>query len=201
MEQTRGADGAALPGLAAQDSHGAGPGPRIAWADGMLDQIVHYLKAHDVSFRLSSAPSPEPLPEVAHPVPPGGLVVETQVLLVGGRAALAVMPRGAKLSLPRLVRELGAVVIDGAPADLPPPYSRSAGRIPPFGGAMGILTIVDEEAAKASSLVFTAFVPSDAIEVPYDDFARVERPRVASFAIGGELPSGSEAQEVTKKVA
>lgn len=167
----------------------------------MLDQVVHYLKAHGASFRLSSLASPEPLPMVAYRVPPGGLVVETQVLLVGGRAAIAVMPRGAKPSLPGLQHELGASVVDGAPADLPPPYSRAAGWIPPLGGAMGVLTIVDEAVAVAAALVFTAFAPGDVIEVPYDDFARVERPRIASFAIGGELPASGEAQEVIKKVA
>jgi hypothetical protein len=33
------------------------------------------------------------------------------------------------------------------------------------------------------------------------DFARLERPRVASFAIGGELPEGREAEDIQKKVA
>lgn len=167
----------------------------------MLDQVVHHLRTHDVPFRLSSQPSPEPLPAVAHPVPPGGLVVETQVLVVGGRAAVAAMPQGAKLSLPRIRQALGADVIEGVPGDLPPPYSRATGLIPPLGSAMGVLTIVDERVTIASAVVFLAFSPGDWVELPYDDFARLERPRVASFAIGGELPAGQEAKDVQKKVA
>jgi len=167
----------------------------------MLDQIVHYLRARDISFRLSSQPSPEPLPEVAYPVPPGGLVVETQVLLVGGRVAIACMAQGAKLSLPGLRHEFGMDVIEGAPADLPPPYSRAAGRLPPLGGAMSALTIVDEQVSLASAIVFTAFAPSDHIELSYDEFARLEQPRIASFAVGGELPEGHEEEETQKKVA
>jgi hypothetical protein len=38
-------------------------------------------------------------------------------------------------------------------------------------------------------VVFRAFGPSDYIEINYDDFARQERPRVASFAHAGELPA------------
>jgi hypothetical protein len=167
----------------------------------MLDLVVHYLRTHGVPFRLYSQPSPEPLPEVAHPVPPGGLLVETQVLVVGGQAAVAVMPRGAKLSLPRARQELGADVIDGTPADLPPPFCGASEHVPAVGGAMGVLTIVDERVAISSAVVFQAFSPCDCFELPYDDFARLERPRVASFAIGGELPAGQAAQDIQKKVA
>jgi hypothetical protein len=167
----------------------------------MLDQIVHHLRTHNVPFRLSSQPSAEPLPSVAHPVPPGGLMVETQVLVVGGRAAVAAMPQGAKLSLPMIRHALGADVIEGVFADLPPPYSRAAGHIPPLGSGMGVVTIVDERVAAASPIVFLAFSPFDCVELPYDDFARLEHPRIASFAIGGELPAGQMAQDVEKKVA
>lgn len=123
------------------------------------------------------------------------------MVLVGGRAAIACMPRGDKLSLPRLRYELGMDVLEGTPADLPPPYSRAAGRIPPLGGAMSALTIVDERVSLAAALVFTAFVPTDHVELPYDEFARLERPRIASFAVGGELPAGHEEKETPKKVA
>jgi hypothetical protein len=128
-------------------------------------------------------------------------VVETQVIVAGGHAAIAAMPRGAKLSLPQLRQALGADVIEGTPADLPPPYSRATGLFPPLGGAMGALTVVDERVAVTSALVFLVFSPGDCIELPYDDFARLERPRVASFAIGGELPAGREATDIQKKVA
>lgn len=167
----------------------------------MLDQIVHYLRTHAIPFRLSSQPSPEPAPAVAHPVPAGGLLVDTQVLVVAGRAAVAAMPRGAKLSLPRLRQALGADVIEGVPADLPPPYSRATGPVPPLGGAMGVLTIVDERVSTSSAVLFLAFSPFDCVELPYDDFARLERPRVASIATGGELPAAQEAEGAERKVA
>jgi len=169
----------------------------------MLDHVVHHLRAHGVSFRLSSQPSPEPLPlpGVAHSVPPGGLWVETRVLLLGGRPAVACVPRGSKMSLPALTNELGVEVIEGSPRDLPPPYATAAGDIPPLGGAMGVLTLVDAGVTVASSIVFNAFSPHDVVELPFDDFARLEQPRVASFAVGGELAASPGAEEPGRKVA
>ena len=167
----------------------------------MLGRIVNHLRENGISFRLSSQPSPEPLPAVAHPVPPGGLLVDTQVLLVGGRPAIACLPRGAKLDLPGLGHELGVEVIEGSAGDLPPPFTHAAGPIPPLGSAMGVLTVVDTRVTIASTIAFEAFSRSDCVEIPYDDFARLERPRIASFAIGGELPEAAVAQEPKRKVA
>ena len=157
----------------------------------MLDQIIHYLRSRDIPFRLSSHPSPEPLPEVAHPLPPGGMRVDVQVILVAGRAILAAVPHGAKVGFPGLTRELGVAVIEGFTSDLPPPYSRATGGIPPFGGAMGVPTFVDEAVTTAAVLTFTTFSPGDYLEIDYDDFARLEQPRVSAFAISGELTAGA----------
>jgi hypothetical protein len=169
----------------------------------MLDQVVQYLRAHGVPFRLSSAPSAEPSPTVAHPpMPPGGVLVETRVLVVGGKAVIACMSPGAVPSLPQLQRVLGLVAVEGVPANLPPPFAQAAGWIPPLGGAMGVLTVVDERLASASVLVFQAFSPNDWMEVPYDDFGRLECPRVAAFATFGELPdTGTLDEELQGKAA
>lgn len=169
----------------------------------MLNQVVHYLRAHGVPFRLSSAPSPEPSPTVAHPpVPPGGALVETRVIVVGGKAVIACMSPGAVPSLAQLERVLGLVALEGAPSDLPAPFAQAAGWIPPLGGAMGVVTVIDERLASASVLVFQAFSPNDWMEVPYDDFGRLECPRVAAFATFGELPDkGTLDEELPGKAA
>lgn len=164
----------------------------------MINRVVSHLRDNGISFRLSSQPSPEPLPAVAHEVPPGGLVVDTRVLLIGGRPAIACVPRGAKLDLPGLAHELGAAVLEGSAADLPPPFTGASSPIPPLGSAMGVLTILDTRMVAASAIVFEAFSRCDCFEVPYDAFERLEHPRVASFAVGGELP---EHQETQRKVA
>jgi prolyl-tRNA editing enzyme YbaK/EbsC (Cys-tRNA(Pro) deacylase) len=165
----------------------------------MLDHVVRYLRGYGASFRLSSAPSPELLPDVGEPRPPGSLVVETRLLSVGGSVAIACMPRGATLSWPEISRELGAVVVEAGPADLPAPFSGASGHFPPLGGVMQATTVVDVEVMRASSLVFTAFSPFDLFEIPIDDFARIEHPRIAAFAIGGELPQAEEGEGEVRK--
>lgn len=167
----------------------------------MLDHVVKYLRSHGVPFRLVSHPSPEPLPAVAYRLPPGGVVLETHVLLVAGRPAIACTPRGSRLSLPRLKAELGADVLEGTAEDLPPPYTGAPGPKPPLGGALGVLTLIDEAVSAASAVAFEAFDASDVVEIPYDEFARLERPRIASFADSGELPENTEAEEPERKVA
>lgn len=127
-------------------------------------------------------------------------MVETHVLLVDGQPAIACTVRGAKLSLPSLMNELG-MVMEGSSQDLPPPYKGADGPTPPLGGAMGALILVDEAVATASSIAFAVFARTDILEIPYDDFSRVEQPRVASFAVGGELPESSEESEPERKVA
>lgn len=159
----------------------------------MIDRVVRYLRSQGVPFRLSSYPAPEALPEVAHRLPPGGLRVVTHVLLVGGRPAIACMARGAQLNLPRLTHELGTTVLEGSAEDLPPPYTNVAGPIPPFGAEIGTLTIVDEAVTLAASIGFDTFSSTDIMDIVYDDFSRLERPRVASFAIDGELPASTQA--------
>jgi hypothetical protein len=44
------------------------------------------------------------------------------------------------------------------------------------------------------------FSNADIMEVPYEELSRLERPRIASFAVGGELPERA-AGEAGRKVA
>jgi prolyl-tRNA editing enzyme YbaK/EbsC (Cys-tRNA(Pro) deacylase) len=167
----------------------------------MLARVVQYLHANAAPFRLFSHPSPEPLPEVAYRPPPGAVHIATHVLLIGGRAAIACTHQGAKLSLPELSRGFGAVVAPGSAQDLPAPFTGATGPIPPLGRAMGLFTVVDEAVTRSSAIVFEAFSGTDIVEMPYDDFARLESPRIASFATGGELPVGTHEAEPEKRSA
>jgi prolyl-tRNA editing enzyme YbaK/EbsC (Cys-tRNA(Pro) deacylase) len=129
---------------------------------------------------------------VAERLPAGGAWVETQVVLVDGAPAIACMPPGEQLSYPALANALGTdAVLEGSTADLPAPFTSAKGPVPPLGGVMNALTLVDEGLIGASALVFAAFSASDIVEIPYDELARLERPRIAKFALGGELPQSA----------
>lgn len=157
----------------------------------MLGRVVEYLRSNAVPFRLVSYPSPEPQPPVAHLVRPehGLLAIDTRVLLVDGRLALGVVPRDEAIDALGLRASLGATIVEeGGPVDLPWPFANASPPIPPLGRLFGAAVFVDENVAGASLISFAAFAGTDFVEMLYDDFARVEQPRIMQLARAGELP-------------
>ena len=154
----------------------------------MIEAVVHYLHEAGIPFRLTSYPAPEPLPQVAHRVPPLTQLVETHVVLVDGRPALACTMCGEAVSLPALATETGGVVVDSGTEDLSGDYHGATGPIPPLGRLVGVPVFVDVRVAEVPNLIFRAFGPNEYVEISYDDFALVEHPRVAAFGEAGELP-------------
>jgi Ala-tRNA(Pro) deacylase len=154
----------------------------------MLDNAVRYLRDAGVPFRVFSYASPEPLPRVAHPVPRGGLLLAVRVVIVAGRASLACMAADDTIGWTGLANALDASVVGGDTADLPSAFRNIQPPLPPFGGLFGVPLFADDSVPAHATLVFPAFAASDFVELAYEDFARLERPRVAPVAAHGELP-------------
>jgi hypothetical protein len=168
------------------------PGARIAWVSDMVENAVKYLRSVGIFFRLTSYPAPEPAPAVAHLVRPAGIMIDTHLVIADGRVGLVCVPRGETISLPRLRAETGTAIVDETTIeDLPWPYNRASGPIPPLGGLLGVTMFVDPMVAQAAIVGFNVFSTTDFIELGYDDFARVERPRMVSVAGGEQLPPPS----------
>lgn len=155
----------------------------------MIDRVVRYLCDAAVPFRLAVYPMPEPSPEVAHSLPPGTLLVDAQVVLVDGSPAIACVPHGIPVSFVALSRALDAAVLEASPAELRGEYRGAPEPLPPLGGLFGAPLLIDDEIPASPLIAFRAFSRGAFVEMTYDDFALVERPRVASFAQGGELPA------------
>jgi Ala-tRNA(Pro) deacylase len=154
----------------------------------MLDTIVRYLHESLVPFRLSSYPSLEALPRAATPIPKGAVEVDTQLALVGDKLAILCFGAGESIDLSALGYALGAPVVDATVEDRPEALRRFEAAPPPLGQLYGLPVVLDERVTGAGVIVFRPFGESDYLEIPYDDFARQEQPRVASFARKGELP-------------
>jgi len=156
----------------------------------MLGRVVEYLRSNDVAFQLVSHPSPELEPAVAYKVgPPGTIMIDTRVLLVDGRLAIGCVPRGDQIDRSGLRSDLGAQIVqDGTNTDLPWPFEEAGLPIPPLGRLFGAAVLVDARVATAPFIAFWAFAATDVIELAFDDFARLEQPRVSALAIAGELP-------------
>jgi Ala-tRNA(Pro) deacylase len=59
------------------------------------------------------------------------------------------------------------------------------GAMPPFGSLYNLPVYVDESLAADEAIVFNAGTHRDAIRMRYDDFVRLAKPRVCSFAQQG----------------
>jgi prolyl-tRNA editing enzyme YbaK/EbsC (Cys-tRNA(Pro) deacylase) len=164
----------------------------------MLDTIVKYLHGARVPFKLASYPSEELEPIAIASLAPHAVRVETRLLFVGGRLVLACFAAGHTVDPVALAHELGGAVIEASAPDLPAPLDELAGPIPPLGSLYGVPVILDQAARAGTSVVFRAFSGSDWFEIPYDDFARLEQPRVASFALAGSLPAHRDERAATR---
>lgn len=157
----------------------------------MLARVVEYLRRNDVPFRLESYPSPEPEPSVAHPLHSNAAVnVESRVLLVDGRPGIACIARGDELNIAGLRNSLNAELVEeGGLDDLPWFLDEEGTTMPPLGRLFGVPLFVDERVASSAIVCFSAFSPTDFLEMSYDDLARLEQPRVAPVGMAGELPA------------
>jgi Ala-tRNA(Pro) deacylase len=164
----------------------------------MLDTIVRYLHESLTPFRLASYPSPEQIPRAAHPIGHHAILVDTQIVIVENKLVLVCFPADELLDIPALSNALSAPVVDALEDDLPSALQGKNGPPPPFGQLFGMPVVIDEGATTRASIVFQPFGESDYFEIPYDDFARLETPRVASFARAGELPSHDAAEAAPK---
>jgi prolyl-tRNA editing enzyme YbaK/EbsC (Cys-tRNA(Pro) deacylase) len=155
----------------------------------LLSRVVEYMRSSGVPFRLESYPSPESAPGVAAARPAGSVMVDTHILIVDGRPAIAVTPHGEGMNLLGLRADLGAEFVqEGEIGDLPWPYDDAEGPVPPFGRMFGAPVFIDPSVIASNDIEFGVFGSTDFIEMPYDEFARLEQPRVAELVAAGELP-------------
>jgi hypothetical protein len=159
----------------------------------MIETIVRYLHEARVPFKLTCFPSEELSPKVAYRIPKNAVLLDTELVIAGDRPVLLCFASGQRPDYAALDRALG-VACTSATIDMLPEQLRYAeGKIPPFGQLFGVTLVLDERVSDCALLVFRLFGDMDWIEVPYDDFARLEQPRVASFASKGELTIGAAA--------
>jgi prolyl-tRNA editing enzyme YbaK/EbsC (Cys-tRNA(Pro) deacylase) len=159
----------------------------------MIDAVIRYLHRSLVPFRLTSRPSAEPYPQSAFRVPEGGVLVDTALLRVGRAVVIACYPAREKPDFAALRNLLGDLVVSASPNDFPDSLRGATGPVPPLGQLFELPLVVDTRVSEARVVVFRAF-GEDYVEIAYDDLARLEQPRVGSFAFGGELGARGSAE-------
>jgi Ala-tRNA(Pro) deacylase len=116
----------------------------------------------------------------------GRELAKTVVLWTGEETILAVLPAPSHVRLDKLAAEVGKPVRLASEQEFSSLFPDcEPGAMPPFGSLYNLAVYVDESLAADEAIVFNAGTHRDAIRIRYDDFVRLARPKVCSFAQKG----------------
>ncbi|MCL6567178.1 MAG: YbaK/EbsC family protein [Acidobacteriia bacterium] len=117
---------------------------------------------------------------------PGKELAKTVVVKAGEEMVLAVLPASYHVNLKKLGEILGKPVrlaTEDEFAGLFPDCE--LGAMPPFGVLYGLPVVADKVLAEDEEIVFNAGTHRDAIRMRFEDFEKLAKPQLASFAEKG----------------
>ena len=113
----------------------------------------------------------------------GRELAKSVVLRAGEEMILAVLPAPNHVRLDKLAAEVGKSVWLATEQEFCSLFPDcESGAMPPFGSLYNLAVYVDESLAADEAIVFNAGTHRDAIRMRYDDFVRLAKPKVCSFA-------------------
>ena len=113
----------------------------------------------------------------------GKELAKTVVLWTGEEMILAVLPAPNHVRLDKLAAELGRSVRLATEQEFSSFFPDcELGAMPPLGSLYNLPVYVDESLAADETIVFNAGTHHDAIRIRYDDYVRLAKPKVCSFA-------------------
>lgn len=116
----------------------------------------------------------------------GKEIAKTVVLSTGPKweeTILAVLPGSKHVKLDKLAAAVGKPVRLATELEFSSLFPDcELGAMPPFGALYNLPVYVDESLAKDKVIVFNAGTHHDAVRMDYEDFARLARPTLCSFA-------------------
>jgi Ala-tRNA(Pro) deacylase len=122
---------------------------------------------------------------------PGHIFVKSVVALVDNRPHLLALPAPHVVDFETLRRDLGAESARLATeAEFGPLFPDcEVGAMPPFPGPKGVPVLMDRDLIDNPQIVFEAGSHTESIRMRTDDYVKLARPRLLSFA---REPAGSE---------
>lgn len=154
--------------------------------------VIEYLEEKNVPYEVLEHPHAVSARELAHSLDVPRERVAKTVLLRADRGfayILAVLPGDRRVDLERVSRALSGAKLDLASEeeiDLHCPDCEP-GVLPPFGSAYDMETLVDESLTHEENIVFTGNHRTEAIRMKYEDYACLEHPLVAHFAVEDDI--------------
>lgn len=121
----------------------------------------------------------------------GKELAKTVVVRLDGALAMAVLPASFQVDLSRLKAAAGAETIElaneaGFKGRFP---ECETGAMPPFGQLYDMPVFVDENLTRDKEIAFSAGSHHELIRLSFDDFVKLVRPKVATFA--QEMPAAA----------
>jgi Ala-tRNA(Pro) deacylase len=147
---------------------------------GLLDdnQIPYSVMTHATAYTAQGAAATLQIS--------GKELAKSVVLWTGEEMVLAVLPALNHVRLDKLAAEAGKSVRLATEQEFSSHFPDcELGAMPPFGSLYNLPVYVDESLAADEAIVFNAGTHRDAIRIRYDDFVRLAKPRVCSFAQKG----------------
>jgi Ala-tRNA(Pro) deacylase len=116
----------------------------------------------------------------------GKELAKTVVVKLDGSLGLAVLPASHRVDLRLLQAASGAgTVAVASEAEFKDAFPGcETGAMPPFGSLYGLPVLVDEIVTHDREIVFNAGSHTELVRLGYEDFARLERPKVLKFSAG-----------------
>jgi len=116
----------------------------------------------------------------------GKELAKSVVLWAGEEMILAVLPAPNHVRLDKLGAGVGKSLRLATEQEFSSLFPDcELGAMPPFGSLYNLPVYVDESLAADDAIVFNAGTHREAIRMRYDDFVRLAKPRVCSFAKKG----------------
>ena len=114
----------------------------------------------------------------------GKEVAKTVIVKLDGQLAMAVVPASHRIDLRHLQAEAKAATVSlASEAEFKDAFPGcETGAMPPFGSLYGLPVVVDESVTHDREIVFNAGSHTELVRLAYEDFARIEKPRVLKFS-------------------
>ncbi len=150
------------------------------------ERLTRYLLDNNVPFQPLKHHQAYTAQEIAaEQKVPGKQLAKVVMVMAEGQMAMLVMPATHRINFRKLAGVLGCPQVRLAEEKefsglFPDCYP---GAMPPFGNLYNVPVYVDRSLAHDQEIVFNAGTHSDALRIPYDDYARLVSPIVGEFAM------------------
>ena len=116
----------------------------------------------------------------------GKELAKSVMVKLDGALAMAVLPASHRIDLRRLQAASGArVAALASEAEFKDAFPGcETGAMPPFGSLYSLPVLIDETVTHDREIVFNAGSHTELVRLAYEDFARLEGPKVLKFSAG-----------------